>query len=441
MSGRPKESTFGLVTGIATIYNTLQVSKHRKEKKLSDSQIKDDLRNMHSEILEQSLINRFGIERMLEAQVANIQGMSLIGNVMTELLENYQNHIGYQLSKDTAQELFGDRKNLLLDIEEQYDELQQLCGTFPAQACLLLESLVDICKANGLNPENFKSADLKDLREIRGILKRVNQAPKAIRERSNWADEDYSNLKSAYDFIEKYPKKMNDLQQKVVDSENKLSSSKLKIRTLENKLVESKISFEDTQKWIDVEGDSEQNIATLETVLRTRVEEMKEIHTRLNQTYFFKKRRTFPEGERTFLKQDRLLDVQASQTTFFRTRRFLDEELKDAMKENAYVVAKLEYEEAERKKLELGQEMKRIKSDLKLAREHHAEVTKLNTKSRELNSDIIEIEKQLEAEYEILHQSESQLPKFLNEMQRLNSTLSEKQEVVTKFTPSSKLLD
>ena len=434
MAKRPTESSFGLLTGVATMYNTLQTSKLRKEKTRSDSHISYALQNMHSEILDQSITNQFGIEQVLESQVRNMRNMAVIGGVMDELLKNQKNHISYQLSKDAAEKLFGHRKNLLLDLEEQYYELQQLSKTYPEQACLLSESLVEICKENGLTAENFDSGNISDLREVRAVLKKVMNGPKEIKANDNWSEGNYNNLKLAYEFLVKYPQKIGELQDKVLDSDKRLSLNKRKIETHEKEIIKQKSMLDDFSGLIVSEEIYEQKKAEVKKKISRANKEMREIHTTLNKRYFFRKRRTFPEGERRFMRQYSLLSIQSEKTTFFRTQRFLDEEFEQAKKEPNYIEAESEYDEAYKKEEKLSKKLKSLKLELEHSEEFQNKVNKIK-------NEIQELEKELKISNQISSKIDSQLLEFLNLIDSLNSTLKEKEDIVSELSPSNHRLE
>ena len=205
MTKRPSESKFGLLTGIASIYNAHKVTKLSKLQEIRNSNMSAMLRDSHNEVMGQSRLNFAGIEIILQNQVATLQNMNFIGNVITDLIEVQKNQITYQISKDLAQELLGNQKNLLLDIEEQCHEIISLSKGHPEYSLLLAESLIDICDTNGINAESFKSIDLSDLREVRTIIKTVKSTPSEIRKHPSWSDSKLDDLVKAYKFIAEYP--------------------------------------------------------------------------------------------------------------------------------------------------------------------------------------------------------------------------------------------
>ena len=151
MGSRPKSSCFDILNGAMSFVNTVQLSKLRKSQKSSHHNLVKQLNDSQSSIFEQTIKNQMVLEVVLKKQIDTFKAMGVIGSVLTNMLDNQNDLLNYYKSKDLAKEVLGDQKNVLLDIEEQYDELNILSEFNPEYAYICAESLIEICDRNQIS--------------------------------------------------------------------------------------------------------------------------------------------------------------------------------------------------------------------------------------------------------------------------------------------------
>jgi uncharacterized coiled-coil protein SlyX len=161
---------------------------------------------------------------------------------------------------------------------------------------------------------------------------------------------------------------------------------------------------------------------------------------KLEEKYFFIKRRTFSEGMRTIEDQHSLLIAQASKTTFFRTQRVLDDELAEAKKEPSYIQALKEGNNAKRESAKLRKEISKMKSKIKRFSKVKDEAEAVNSELNESISKAKILDKTIKDLEAVIIKNQKLVPKLMKKLDLLNQKLGESQGIITKLTPDKKLI-
>lgn len=442
MGSRPKSSGFDILNGAMSFVNTVQLSKLRKSQKSSHHNLVKQLNDSQSSIFEQTIKNQMGLEVILKKQIDTFKAMGVIGSVLTNMLDNQNDLLNYYKSKDLAKEVLGDQKNVLLDIEEQYDELKILSEFNPEYAYICAESLIEICDRNQISENSFKSIDFSDLREVREIIKKIRSGPKSIKLLPNWSEENHSKLIEAYQFLDDYTEKSIKYQNQATmagDMIHESNKNKKKLLKEKTKLLENVRMLESKKMSIN-ESINEISVLNLESKLLQLQKKFYANEDKLEEKYFFIKRRTFSEGMRTIEDQQSLLIAQASKTTFFRTQRVLDDELAEAKKEPSYIQALKEGNNAKRESAKLRKEISKMKSKIKRFSKVKDEAEAVNSELNESISKAKILDKTIKDLEAVIIKNQKLVPKLMKKLDLLNQKLGESQGIITKLTPDKKLI-
>ena len=442
MGSRPKSSGFDILNGAMSFVNTVQLSKLRKSQKSSHHNLVKELNDSQSSIFEQTIKNQMGLEVVLKKQIDTFKAMGVIGSVLTNMLDNQNDLLNYYKSKDLAKEVLGDQKNVLLDIEEQYDELNILSEFNPEYAYICAESLIEICDRNQISENSFKSIDFSDLREVREIIKKIRSGPKSIKLLPNWSEENHSKLIEAYQFLDDYSKKSINYQNQATragDMIHESNKNKKKLVKEKTKLLE-KMRILESKKMSTDESIDETNVLNLDSKLLQLQKKLYANENKLEEKYFFIKRRTFSEGMRTIEDQHSLLIAQASKTTFFRTQRVLDNELAEAKKEPSYIQALNKGNIAIRESAKLRKDISKMKSKIKRFSKVKDEAEAVNSELNESISKAKILDKAIKDLEAVIIKNQKIVPKLVEKLDLLNQKLGESQEIITRLTPDKKLI-
>ncbi len=358
------------------------------------------------------------------------------------MLDNQNDLLNYYKSKDLAKEVLGDQKNVLLDIEEQYDELHILSEFNPEYAYICAESLIEICDRNQISENSFKSIDFSDLREVREIIKKIRSGPKSIKLLPNWSGENHSKLIDAYQFLDDYTEKSINYQNQATmagDTIHESNKNKKKLLKEKTKLLEN-VRMLESKKMSTNESISEISVLNLDSKLLQLQKKFYASEDKLEEKYFFIKRRTFSEGMRTIEDQHSLLMAQASKTTFFRTQRVLDDELAEAKKEPSYIQALKEGNNAKRESAKLRKEISKMKSKIKRFSKGKDEAEAVNLELNESISKAKILDKTIKDLEAVIIKNQKLVPKLMKKLDLLNQKLGESQGIITKLTPDNKLI-
>ena len=442
MGSRPKSSGFDILNGAMSFVNTVQLSKLRKSQKSSHHNLVKQLNDSQSSIFEQTIKNQIGLEVVLKKQIDTFKAMGVIGSVLTNMLDNQNDLLNYYKSKDLAKEVLGDQKNVLLDIEEQYDELNILSEFNPEYAYICAESLIEICDRNQISEKSFKLIEFSDLRVVREIIKKIRSGPKSIKLLPNWSEENHSKLIEAYQFLDDYSKKSINYQNQATragDMIHESNKNKKKLVKENTKLLE-KVKILKSKKISIDESIDETNGLNLDSKLLQLQKKLYANENKLEEKYFFIKRRTFSEGMRTIEDQHSLLIAQASKTTFFRTQRVLDDELAEAKKEPSYIQALKEGNIAIRESAKLRKGVSKMKSKIKRFSKMKDEAEAVNSELNESISKAKILDKAIKDLEAVIIKNQKLVPKLIKKLDLLNQKLGESQEIITRLTPDKKLI-
>ena len=442
MGSRPKSSGFDILNGAMSFVNTVQLSKLRKSQKSSHHNLVKQLNHSQSSIFEQTIKNQMGLEVILKKQIDTFKAMGVIGSVLTNMLDNQNDLLNYYKSKDLAKEVLGDQKNVLLDIEEQYDELKILSEFNPEYAYICAESLIEICDRNQISENSFKLIDFSDLIVVREIIKKIRSGPKSIKLLPNWSEENHSKLIEAYQFLDDYSKKSINYQNQATragDMIHESNKNKKKLVKENTKLLE-KVKILKSKKISIDESIDETNALNLDSKLLQLQKKLYANENKLEEKYFFITRRTFSEGMRTIEDQHSLLIAQASKTTFFRTQRVLDDELAEAKKEPSYIQALKEGNIAIRESAKLRKGVSKMKSKIKRFSKMKDEAEAVNSELNESISKAKILDKAIKDLEAVIIKNQKLVPKLIKKLDLLNQKLGESQEIITRLTPDKKLI-
>ena len=442
MGGRPKSSGFDVLNGIMSFTNTVQLSKLKKNQKSLHLNLAKQLNDSQSSIFQQTIKNQIGLEVVLKKQIDTFKAMGVIGSVLTNMLDNQNDLLNYYKSKDHAKEVLGNQKNVLLDIEEQYDELLILSEFNPEYAYICAESLIEICDRNQISENSFKLIHFSDLREVREIIKKIKSGPKSIKLLPNWSGENHSKLIEAYQFLDDYSKKSINYQNQATragDMIHESNKNKKKLVKEKTKLLE-KMRILESKKMSTDESIDETNVLNLDSKLLQLQKKLYANENKLEEKYFFIKRRTFSEGMRTIEDQHSLLIAQASKTTFFRTQRVLDNELAEAKKEPSYIQALNKGNIAIRESAKLRKDISKMKSKIKRFSKVKDEAEAVNSELNESISKAKILDKAIKDLEAVIIKNQKIVPKLVEKLDLLNQKLGESQEIITRLTPDKKLI-
>tara|TARA_Y100000766_G_C18803878_1_gene554469 strand:- start:394 stop:912 length:519 start_codon:yes stop_codon:yes gene_type:complete len=159
---RPKESTFGLITGG---YNTLKIRKLGSE---FDSIAKNIDRN--------STLTLSAIKTVTDLQVATLAGLHEINLELDSLSKSSWKILNELKKEDRRQEILGTLKLFLINVEEQIDFIKEMYQSYPVWATHMAEELKKMFNSKGVTIEHFKRMpSTSDIKWAKSVIKNVQE--------------------------------------------------------------------------------------------------------------------------------------------------------------------------------------------------------------------------------------------------------------------------
>jgi len=159
---RPKESTFGLITGG---YNTLKIRKLGSE---FDSISKKIERN--------SSLTLSAIQTVTDLQIATLSGLHNINLELDNLSKSSWKILDELRREDLRQEVLGTLKVFLINVEEQINFIKQTYENYPVWGTYMAEELKKMFNSKGVTIEHFKRMpSTKDIKWAKSVIDEVQE--------------------------------------------------------------------------------------------------------------------------------------------------------------------------------------------------------------------------------------------------------------------------
>ena len=167
-----KESTYGLITGAGALYSAAKVRKLGK-----------DLSNFRSSVQNGLNANFNAIRSVAELQVATMSGLANLSLQINQLQESVWDVNKHFLNIENREEILGDLKLFLINLEEEVESINQISENYPEYALLLSEELVLLLENEGVEIEHFKRMpSTADIKWAKSVLDSVTKTYSRLKE-------------------------------------------------------------------------------------------------------------------------------------------------------------------------------------------------------------------------------------------------------------------
>ena len=160
---RPKESTYGLISGTASLYSASKVRKLGK-----------DFDNFTNSIQSGLDANFNAINSVADLQVATLAGIHQLSQKLEVISESQWELVKFFEDRHQEQERLGDLKLLLREIDKEVKKITTLSKEHPVYATYLAEKLKNTFDSMDVRIEHFKMLTVSEIDWAEEIIDSVN---------------------------------------------------------------------------------------------------------------------------------------------------------------------------------------------------------------------------------------------------------------------------
>ena len=203
---RPKESLFGLVTGLASLYTANKARKLShvpSETKVQNniyhvlyndmSGIEDQMRILSSEIKSNTIHQNNLLSTIQTSSYFTIQGLVNIFHSVENLSQQQWEVLNFMNEMDRKEEVLGTLRMFLFNVEKELEKIEILFKTFPEFSFLMMQDLEHLFLSKKISQDKFKRMPIEEFRWANSVMENVTQQSNLLARRIQHNPVQYEN--------------------------------------------------------------------------------------------------------------------------------------------------------------------------------------------------------------------------------------------------------
>jgi len=203
---RPKESLFGLVAGMASLYTANKArklshvpSETKVQKNIYHvlhndmSGIEDQMRILSSEIKSNTIHQNNLLSTIQTSSCFTIQGLVNIFHSVENLSQQQWEVLNFMNEMDRKEEVLGTLRMFLFNVEKELERIEILFKTFPEFSFLMMQDLEHLFLSKKISQDKFKRMPIEEFRWANSVMENVTQQSNLLARRIQHNPVQYEN--------------------------------------------------------------------------------------------------------------------------------------------------------------------------------------------------------------------------------------------------------